>query len=39
VVGPTKGKIILQRQIAHADTLWARTWWESHHFHLPLQRV
>ena len=32
-------KNVLQRQTAHADASWAKTWWGSHHFELPWIRV
>jgi len=38
-VGPTNGKIVLQRQTAHVEASWARTRWESHYFQLPWQGV
>jgi len=39
LVKPTSGKIVLQRQTAHVEALWARTWWESRYFQLPWHRV
>jgi len=39
LVEPTNGKIVLQRQTAHADASCAWTWWKSHYFQLFRQRV
>jgi len=31
--------LLLYIEFGVADTSWARTWWESHYFQLPWQRV
>jgi len=39
LVEPTNGEVVLQRQTAHADVSWVRTWCKINHFQLPWQRM
>jgi len=39
LVEHTNRKIVLQRQTAHADVSWERTWCKINHLQLPWQRV